>query len=81
MQAIGENTVLAQRYTLTRKLAGRPDQEVWISTDATLDRVKVDKKRIGDKVRFIAIREVGMCDPVEIDGTELRRILRRLPPA
>lgn len=25
MQAIGENTVLAQRYTLTRKLAGRAD--------------------------------------------------------
>jgi len=38
VQAIGENTVLAQRYTLTRKLAGRPDQELWIATDATLDR-------------------------------------------
>ncbi|MBB2893669.1 hypothetical protein [Flexivirga oryzae] len=38
MQAIGENTVLAQRYTLTRKLAGQRDQELWIATDATLDR-------------------------------------------
>lgn len=38
MQAIGENTVLAQRYTLTRKLAGRGDQELWIATDATLGR-------------------------------------------
>lgn len=53
MRAIGENTVLAQRYTLTRKLAGRTDhgaaegrtsesasarQELWIATDATLGR-------------------------------------------
>lgn len=38
MQAIGENTVLAQRYTLTRKLADRPDQEQWIATDSTLGR-------------------------------------------
>ena len=45
-------------------------------TDDILDRVKVDKKRIGDKVRFIAVREVGACDPVEITVTELRRILR-----
>ena len=38
MQAIGENTVLAQRYTLTRKLAGQRDQELWIAIDSTLDR-------------------------------------------
>ncbi|GGB22829.1 hypothetical protein GCM10011492_10830 [Flexivirga endophytica] len=38
MQAIGENTVLAQRYTLTRKLAGRPEQQLWIGTDSTLGR-------------------------------------------
>jgi 3-dehydroquinate synthase len=45
-------------------------------TDEVLDRIKVDKKRIGDKVRFIAMRGVGSCDPVEIEVTELRRILR-----
>jgi len=50
-------------------------------TDAVLARIRVDKKRIGDKVRFIAIREVGACDPVEITVTELRRILRRDPAA
>ncbi|RNI19642.1 hypothetical protein [Flexivirga caeni] len=49
MQAIGENTVLAQRYALTRKLASRSGdetdaepgsspREVWIATDSTLDR-------------------------------------------
>jgi 3-dehydroquinate synthetase len=41
-----------------------------------LDRIRVDKKRIGDKLRFITVREVGACDPVEITVTELRRILR-----
>ena len=46
-------------------------------TNIMLDRIKVDKKRISDKVQFIAIREVGMCEPVEIAVTELRRILRR----
>jgi shikimate kinase / 3-dehydroquinate synthase len=48
-------------------------------TDDVLARVKVDKKRIGDKVKFIAVREVGACDPVEIAVTELRRILRPDP--
>ena len=47
-----------------------------VLTDEVLDRIRVDKKRIADKVRFIAMREVGLCDPVEIAVTELRRILR-----
>jgi shikimate kinase / 3-dehydroquinate synthase len=50
-------------------------------TDDVLDRIRVDKKRIGDKVRFIAVREVGACDPVEITVTELRRILRPVAAA
>jgi len=50
-------------------------------TDDVLDRIRVDKKRIGDKVRFIAIREVGACDPFEMTVTELRRILRPVPGA
>lgn len=48
-------------------------------SDDVLARIRVDKKRIGDKVRFIAIREVGACEPVEITVTELRRILRPVP--
>jgi 3-dehydroquinate synthase len=50
-------------------------------TEDVLDRINVDKKRIGDKVRFIVIREVGACDPVEISVTELRRILRPVSAA
>jgi 3-dehydroquinate synthase len=50
-------------------------------TDDVLDRIRVDKKRIGDKVRFVAVREVGACDPVEINVTDLRRILRPAPVA
>jgi shikimate kinase / 3-dehydroquinate synthase len=41
-----------------------------------LDVVRVDKKRVGDKLRFIAIREVGQCEPVEIAIADLGRILR-----
>ena len=49
--------------------------------DDILDRVGVDKKRTGDRVLFLALREVGSCEPVEIAVTELRRILRSVPPA
>ncbi|HEY1546559.1 MAG TPA: 3-dehydroquinate synthase [Kofleriaceae bacterium] len=41
-----------------------------------LDLVRVDKKRVGDKLRFIAIRDVGRCELAEITVAELGRILR-----
>ena len=50
-------------------------------TDGVLDRIQVDKKRIGDKVRFVVIREVGRCETAEIAITEVRRILRPVPGA
>lgn len=56
--------------------SGLPAELDPLLTDDVLARIKVDKKRIGDKVRFIVVREVGACDPVEITVTELRRILR-----
>jgi shikimate kinase/3-dehydroquinate synthase len=45
-------------------------------TDDVLARIWVDKKRIGGGVRFLLIREVGVCEPAEIAITELRTILR-----
>ena len=45
-------------------------------SDATIARLSVDKKRVADHVRFIAVREVGACELVEISLTELGRILR-----
>jgi len=45
-------------------------------TDDILARLAVDKKRLGQHLRFIVIREVGACEPTEIAITELRRILR-----
>ena len=50
-------------------------------TDDVLGRLQVDKKRIGGNLRFIAIREVGACEPIELAVTELRRILRPDPAA
>ena len=52
----------------------------FLSNDV-LARIQVDKKRIGDKVRFIVIREVGRCETAEIAITELGRILRPVPGA
>lgn len=48
-------------------------------TEDVLARMDVDKKRIGKRLKYIAIRDVGDCEPVEIDVTELRRILRSKP--
>jgi len=48
-------------------------------TDDVLARIDVDKKRVGKRLKYIAIRDVGDCEPVEIDVTELRRILRSNP--
>ncbi|MGE3763915.1 MAG: 3-dehydroquinate synthase [Kofleriaceae bacterium] len=48
-------------------------------TDEVLARIDVDKKRVGKTLKYIAIRDVGDCEPVEIQVTELRRILRSNP--
>ena len=50
-------------------------------TDDVLARVQVDKKRTGTHLRFIVVRELGACEPVDIAITELRRILRPDPAA
>ena len=50
-------------------------------TDAILGRLAVDKKRIGANLTFIAIREVGSCEPIAIAVTEVRRILRPVTAA
>lgn len=59
--------------------AGLPHDLDRYLTDDTLAHVVVDKKRAGTHIRFIAIREVGACEPVEIVVTELQRILRSQP--
>ncbi|HSD89628.1 MAG TPA: 3-dehydroquinate synthase family protein, partial [Kofleriaceae bacterium] len=78
---VGAPPRLETDVTAALRRTGLPAELDPLLTDAVLARIRVDKKRIGDKVRFIAIREVGACDPVEITVTELRRILRRDPAA
>jgi 3-dehydroquinate synthetase len=41
-----------------------------------LDLVRVDKKRVGDALRFVVVRDVGRCELAELAVTELGRILR-----
>ena len=50
-------------------------------TEDVLARIQVDKKRIGGNLRFLVIREVGVCEAAEIAITELRTILRPVPGA
>jgi shikimate kinase / 3-dehydroquinate synthase len=50
-------------------------------TEEVLARIQVDKKRIGGNLRFLVIREVGVCEAAEIAITELRTILRPVPGA
>jgi 3-dehydroquinate synthase len=40
------------------------------------DALSLDKKRVGSKVRFVAIKGLGRCGPVELELQELVRILR-----
>jgi shikimate kinase/3-dehydroquinate synthase len=79
--------VLGTPRELERELAaslaasGLPtDLDRWLRDDV-LARVRVDKKRLGANLRFVAVREVGSCEPVEIAVTELGRILRPDPGA
>jgi shikimate kinase/3-dehydroquinate synthase len=90
-EAVGLGLVVACRVsaalgladpTLERRVAdallrtGLPHDPNTYLTDDVLARLHVDKKRTGDRVRFIAIREVGACEPVDIPLAELGRILR-----
>jgi shikimate kinase/3-dehydroquinate synthase len=40
------------------------------------DALSLDKKRVGSKVRFVAIKGLGRCGAVEVELSELERILR-----
>jgi shikimate kinase/3-dehydroquinate synthase len=68
-------TVIAEALLRT----GLPADPSPYLSDATIERIKVDKKRVGDQVRFIAMRGVGACEPVAISVAELGRILRAAP--
>lgn len=76
---VGTPPTLEGELVAALRRTGLPAELDPYLSDDVLDRLKVDKKRIGAKVRFIAVREVGACDPVEIGVTELRRILRPTP--
>jgi 3-dehydroquinate synthase len=40
------------------------------------DALSLDKKRVGTAVRFVVVKALGRCAAIEIELTELRRILR-----
>jgi 3-dehydroquinate synthase len=67
---------LATEVTESLRRTGLPFDPSPYLTDEVLGRIGVDKKRIGDKVRFITVREVGACEPTLLGIEELGRILR-----
>jgi 3-dehydroquinate synthetase len=93
-EAVGLGLVAACRVS---RALGHPDLEPEVTdalrrsglpsaldpylTEPILDRLAVDKKRIGATLNFIAIREVGSCEPTAIAITEVRRILRPVSAA
>ena len=73
--ALGHPSLEAE-VTAALHASGLPAElDPWLRDDV-LERVQVDKKRIGKSLSFLVVREVGQCEPVEIDVTEVRRILR-----
>lgn len=73
---LGTRANLVDEVAAALAASGLPsDPRPWF-TDEILARIKVDKKRIGAKLRFVAVREVGHCEPVEIAVTEISRFLR-----
>jgi shikimate kinase/3-dehydroquinate synthase len=73
---LGTSRDLADEVAAALAASGLPsDPRPWF-TDVVLARINVDKKRIGAKLRFVAVREVGQCEPVEIAVTDLSRFLR-----
>jgi 3-dehydroquinate synthase len=69
---------LATDITDALRRSGLPAElDPWLTADV-MARLAVDKKRIGPTIKFIAVREVGTCEPVEIAVTDLVRILRPL---
>jgi shikimate kinase/3-dehydroquinate synthase len=73
---VGVRATLEGEVVAALAASGLPvDLDQWI-TDDVLARVGVDKKRVGANLKFVAIRDVGSCEPVEIPVTELSRILR-----
>jgi len=78
---VGTRSELAAEVSEVLRASGLPcDLTPWL-TDDVVSRVQVDKKRLGGNLRFIVVREVGVCEVAEIAVTEVRRILRPDPTA
>ena len=77
----GTRSDLAGEVSEALRATGLPAHlDPWL-VDDVLARVQVDKKRLGANLRFIVVRDVGVCEVAEIAVTEVRRILRPEPTA
>jgi shikimate kinase/3-dehydroquinate synthase len=73
----GADPALEQRVVDALAATGLDaDVDRWL-TDDVLGRIGMDKKRTGDRIGFVAIRDVGRCEVIDVAVADLRRILRR----
>jgi shikimate kinase/3-dehydroquinate synthase len=67
---------LADEVSAAVARCGLPADPRPLLTEAVITRIGVDKKRRGATVRFVAIREVGRCELVQVPIVDLATILR-----
>jgi shikimate kinase/3-dehydroquinate synthase len=66
---------LEREVTAALARSGLPAELAPHLHDEVLARIRVDKKRRGETLRFIAIRDIGACELVDLPVAELQRIL------
>jgi shikimate kinase/3-dehydroquinate synthase len=75
-EILGTARQIETEVTAALAASGLPtDLDRWLS-DAVLSRIQVDKKRVGKTLKFIAIRQVGQCEVVDVAVDDVRRFLR-----
>ncbi|MCG8421129.1 MAG: 3-dehydroquinate synthase [Proteobacteria bacterium] len=67
---------LEARVCETLRRAGLDaDVDSWLQHDV-IERIRVDKKRTGARIRFVTIKEIGECSLTHLALSEIERILR-----
>ena len=69
---------LARRIADSIKATGLAHSPADHINDAVIDKLTVDKKRVGNDVRYVALRAVGHATPVSIPVAQLATILRSM---
>jgi shikimate kinase/3-dehydroquinate synthase len=67
---------LEQEVLAALRVTGLPADLGAYLTEGALDRLQFDKKRRGDRVTFVAPKQLGQCELIDVPLTDLVSILR-----